>query len=1059
MTRWIIGSSMRARGFVLVVAAVIVAFGIWQVHDARVDTLPEFTPPTVQIQTEALGLSAPEVEQLITVPLEQDLLAGVPWLDTIRSSSIPGLSSVDLIFDQGTDILRARQMVEERLTQAAGLPNVSGPPQMLQPLASTSRIMMVRLSSATVSQIKLSVLARWTIRPKLLGVPGVGNVSIFGQRERQLQVQVDPAKLEAQGVSLDDVIETSGNALWASPLTFLEASTPGTGGFIDTAQQRLGIQHLQPITTADDLAEVPITTANGTSLKLGDIAQVVEDHQPLIGDAIFTEGDPGLLLVIEKLPDTNTLDVTKDLEDAIDALRPGLSGVDIDTSIYRPATYVEQSSRNLEIALVIAVLLALLALGALLFDWRGSLVAIIAVITSVTAAWVVLYLRHTTVNTMILAGLVMALVVIVDDAVIDVDNAVRSIRASRMNGHEPDLRSVVRDALVEMRTTIAFVTAMTVVILVPMFFLQGEIAPFVPPVMLSFSLAVLMSLLVSVTVTPALGALLLVRAPVTLREAPGTAWLSRHYGRALTTLTAHPRRAFAGAAALAVVGVLTVPFLATDALPSFRDGNVLIDVAAMPGTSLPEMDRITDRMGDELASVPGVTDVGAHIGRAITSDQVVGVDAAQLWVSIDPDANYDDVVGSIRSVATGYPGLSSTVRTYSDERIARALSDTTSPIVVRVYGNDLDTMRQEADQVIERLGTIPGIDAPRVQLQPQEPTVDVRVDLAKAERFGVVPGDVRREAATLLSGIGVGSLFEEQKVFDVVVWGTPDTRNSLGSVRDLQLDTADGGHVRLDKVADVAIASSPTVIQHQDLSRSLDVSADVKGRSPDAVAEDVRAAIASMTFPLEYHAELVGDYSAQRSATQRAIWIAIAAAIALFLLLQAALSSWRLALGAFLVLPLAVAGCLLATLAGDGIVSLGSVVGAVVVLVVSLRMGVSSIRHSERIRWALASPLDESLAQRGARDRMTSIVTTTVVAVAAMLPFAFAGGSAGQEIVRPMAIAVLGGVIVAGALNLFVVPALYLALGSTAAPDAAATEEVITVPDVESVAATSEEES
>src|SRR3954451_11787584 len=343
MLRWIVGTSMRARGFVVVVAVVLVGLGVWQAGAMRADALPEFTPPTVEIQTEALGLSAPEVEQLITVPLEQDLLAGVPWLDTMRSSSIPGLSSIELVLDPGTDLLRARQVVQERLTQAAGLPNVSGPPQMLQPLSSTSRVMMVRFSSTSVSPIELSVLARWTIRPKILGVPGVANVSIWGQRERQLQVQVDPDRLRAHGLTLDEVIETSGNALWASPLTFLEASTPGTGGFIDTAQQRLGIQHLQPISTADDLAKVPVDGGAARSIALGDVADVVEDHQPLIGDAVFTDREPGILLVIEEFPDANTVAVTSGLEGALDALRPGLSGVHLDPDVYRPAAYVERT--------------------------------------------------------------------------------------------------------------------------------------------------------------------------------------------------------------------------------------------------------------------------------------------------------------------------------------------------------------------------------------------------------------------------------------------------------------------------------------------------------------------------------------------------------------------------------------------------------------------------------------------------------------------------------------------------------------------------------------------
>jgi Cu/Ag efflux pump CusA len=1057
--RWLIGSSMRARGFVLVVAAIVVGLGVWQVRDAKVDTLPEFTPPTVQIQTEALGLSAPEVEQLITVPLEQDLLAGVPWLDSIRSSSIPGLSSVELIFEQGTDILRARQMVEERLTQAAGLPNVSGPPQMLQPLSSTSRIMMLRLTSATVSPIEMSVLARWTIRPKLLGVPGVGNVSTFGQRERQLQVQVDPDLLRRQGLSLDDVIETSGNALWASPLTFLEASTPGTGGFIDTAQQRLGIQHLQPITTASDLAEVPIRTSKGNSLQLGDVAAVVEDHQPLIGDAIFTDGQQGLLLVIEKLPGANTLEVTRGLEDAVAALRPGLSGVNVDTTVYRPATYIEQSSRNLDLAFLLALLLVILALGALLWEWRSALVALVAILTSMATAWLVLYLRHTTANHMILVGLVMALVVIVDDAVTDTVHAVRSLRAARMNGMEPKAPGVLREALVETRTSLAFATAMTILVVVPLFFVQGEVAPFMPPMLLSFVLAAFASIVVALLVTPAIAVMLLPGVRPERRDAPAMAWLARGYDRAMAAVLAHRRRVYAGAGVVALVGMMIAPFLVGTALPSFRDGNVLIDVQAMPGTSLPEMDRITDRIGAEIAAVPGVAEVGAHIGRAIRSDQVVGVDAAQLWVSIDPDADYDEVVAGIGGVANGYPGIANSVRTYSDERIARVLSRTDSPIVVRLYGQDLGSLQEQASQVIERLLGINGIADPRVELQPQEPTVDVRVDLAKAERVGVVPGDVRRAAATMMSGIGVGSLFEQQKVFEVVVWGTPETRNSIGSVRALQIDTADGGHVPLGRVADVSIASTPTVIRHQDLSRSLDITADVRGRDVDAVAADVHTLLAGMTFPLEYHAELVGDYAAHSAAIQRAIWIAIAAALGIFLLLQAALSSWRLALGAFLVLPLALSGCLLAAAVTGGVASIGTAMGGVAVLALSLRTGVITIRHGERLQWGTSATFDEHVVRRCARDRMPPTVIAAVVIVTAMLPFALSGAVAGEEILQPMAIAVIGGVLVSALLNLFVVPAFYLGFGSTAVPDAATDEEIITVPEIETVSAGSEEES
>ena len=1048
--RWLIGSSLRLRRVVVVVAAGVVVLGVAQLWHASVDTLPEFGPPTVQVQTEALGLSAPEVEQLITVPLEQDLLAGVPWLDTMRSASIPGLSSIELIFDPGTDLLRARQVVQERLTQAAGLPNVSATPHMLQPLSSTSRIMMIRLSSATVSPIEMSVLARWTIRPKLLGVQGVANVSIWGQRERQLQVQIDPDRLATYGLSLDHIIETSGNALWASPLTFLEASTPGTGGFIDTPNQRLGLQHLQPITTASDLAKVPIDRASGGTLRLGDVADVVEDHQPLIGDAIFTDGDPGLLLIVEKFPGANTLDVTHDVESALDALRPGLSGVALDPTVYRPAGYMERSAVNLGIALLISLVLVIVALGVILLGWRSAVVGLAAILSSFSVALLVLFLRGTTINTMVLAGLVMALAVVIDDALINLDNAARRLHRQRLNGVEPTATTVVIEATLEMRSAALYATLITLAAVVPLLFLQGEAAPFIPPVALSFVLALLASMIVALTVTPALSLLLFRGAPLERRGSSVAAWVQRGYGRLSVGSSRSPRRTYVGAGAVVLAGLIALPFLGSSALPAFRDGNVLIDLHAVPGTSLPEMDRITDRVGRELLSLPGVLDVGAHIGRAITSDQVVGVDAAQLWVSVGRDADYDATVDSIRSVVEGYPGIEHIVRTYTDERIGAVLPPPGSPIVVRLYGQDLQLLRMKADEVRDAMAGIDGVAHPSVELQPQQPTVNVSVDLRAAERYGVVPGDVRRAAATLLSGIGVGSLFEQQKVFDVVVWGTPDTRNSLNSVQDLLIDTRSGGHVRLGKVADVAIASTPTVIRHQDISRSLDVTADVDGRDVGAVVEDVRNAIAQIAFPLEYHAELVGDFAERQAADRRAIAVAIAAAIGIFLLLQAALGSWRLAAVSFLVLPLAMAGCVLA-LAVTGLdVSLGSAAGFVTVFAISMRAGITLQRHYQHLERDEGVAFGEALIQRGSRERCIPIVATAVASGLALLPFALSGSVAGQEITHPMAITIIGGLVTSTLLVLFVLPSMYLRYGSTSDVEPAPTE-VVVVPEIERV--------
>src|SRR6266545_3335830 len=537
MMHWIIGSSLRLRLLVVPVAAGLMLLGITQLRSAPVDVLPEFNPPLVDIQTEALGLSAEEVEQLVTVPLEQDLLNGVAFLDQIRSQSLPGLSRIELIFQPGTDVLKARQLVQERLVQApGGIPNVSKAPSMLQPLSSTGRVMMIGLSSKDVSLIDMSVLARWKIRPRLMGVPGVANVAIWGQRERQLQVQVDPQKLRGQGISLDQVIQSTANALWVSPLSFTEASTPGTGGFIDTSNQRLGIQHISPITTAKDLAQVTVEDTGARPLRLSDVSSVVEDHQPLIGDAIGSDG-PSLMLVIQKFPGANTREVTRGVEEALDDLRPGLSGITIDTGLFRPANFIDTATHNLALALLIGLVLMIVALGALLFDWRVALISLVTIPLALVTAALVLYLRGATFNTMLLAGLAIAFGVVVDDAIVDVDNIRRRLREQRQArarqdpdadqeaGNGSPFATVLRASL-EVRGPLLYATLVIGLATVPLFFVQGLTGSFVRPLAASYLLAVLVSMLVALIVTPGLALLLLRKEPLApSRESPLARWL------------------------------------------------------------------------------------------------------------------------------------------------------------------------------------------------------------------------------------------------------------------------------------------------------------------------------------------------------------------------------------------------------------------------------------------------------------------------------------------------------------------------------------------------------
>ena len=1018
---------------VLVVGAVVIVLGlgVLQIPAASIDAFPEFAPPMVQVQAEALGLSAAEVEQLITVPLEQDLLNGVPWLDQIRSESVPGLSSIDMIFEPGTDVLQARQMVQEHLTQAHALPQVGTPPVMIQPVSATSRVMMIGLGAKDLSLIDLSILARWKIRPRLMGVPGVANVAIWGQRDRQLQVQVDPALLQKYGVTLSQIVDTTGNALWVSPLTFVEASTPGTGGFIDTSTQRFAIQHVLPITTATDLAAVSIADTGGNRLTLGQVASVVEDHQPLIGDAVLGD-DPGLMLVIEKFPEANVDEVTKAIDAVMAEMAPGLGGITINANVYRPATYLDSALKNLQRWGLIALVLLLALLFGFLRSWRAALITIVAVAVSLVAATWVLYLRGTTFNVMILAGLVVALGVVIDDAVTNV-----SLVRRRLQEHREDAEStssaagVVVSAVLTSRGPLIYATIALLLIPLPALALGGVGGAFAAPMVASYELTVAVSLVTALIVTPALAVLLMGPERASHKAGPLHRWLQRALDRSVTR-TGRPWWLLA---VLALALFALIPQLTSNqsTLPTLQDRDVLIHWQSAPGTSLQEMSRITATASVELRAIPGVSDVGSHIGRALMADQSGNVNSGEMWVRLDESADYQSTTDQLRQVVSQYPGLRSEVLTYTDDRVRAARTGQPAPLVVRVYGYDLAQLQTKAEEVRALLAGVSGVVAPTVEKLTEEPTVEVQVDLAKAQSFGITPGDVRRASATYYAGLPVGSLYEQQKIFDVVVWGTPSARYTPATVSDLLIDTPDGGHIRLGEVATVKIGPSPTVIKHDNISRSLDVTAQISGSLSDVTSE-VNRLVRALPMPAEFHAEVLGLSQLESAQSWRVAGFALAVALLIFLLLQAALGSWRVAAVVFLTLPLAGAGGLLAAFAVGGIRSTGALIGLLTVCGLALR---NNLTLADDFRSAVRSgPVNRlDLIRTITPERLVPIVLSALATALALLPLLFWGEVAGTEVLFPFAVVVLGGLVSSLLLTLFALPGLYLRLAGPVTPE------------------------
>ncbi|HVH28556.1 MAG TPA: efflux RND transporter permease subunit, partial [Vicinamibacterales bacterium] len=927
---------------------------------------------------------------------------------------------VVLILDPASDVMVARQMVQERLSRAAlQLPAVVRPPVMLSPLSSLSRVMKIGVTSEALTQIELSTLAKWTIRPRLMAIPGVANVAIWGQRDRQLQVLVDPDRVRAHGLTVDQVVQAAGDGVSFQ-----------AGGFLDTPNQRLAITHRAAVASVRDLESIVVSARNGAVLRVGDVATVVEGFPTPIGDAVINSG-PGLMLIVEKQLGANTLTVTRGVEEALEQMKPALQGVTVDPTIFRPATFIEMSLRNLSRALLVGCVLVVLVLMVFLADWRTALISSIAIPLSLLAAGLLLHYRGGTLDTMVLAGLVIALGEVVDDAIIDVENIIRRLRLNRAAEHPQPASTVVLDASMEVRSAVLYGSLIVIVVFLPVFMLGGLAGSFFRPLALSYVLAIVASLVVALTITPALALLLLPRH-LDRGESRAIGALKMRYRRALTGIVDRPKAALASLAVMVALTAAIVPFLGEEFLPSFREYDFLMHWVEKPGTSLEAMRRVTVSASRELMAVPGVRNFGAHIGRAEVADEVVGMNFTELWISLDPSVDYEATVARIQTIVDGYPGLTRDLLTYLRERIKEVLTGASATIVVRVYGPDLDALRTQAAAVRSAVATVQGVADLTVQAQVLVPKVEVRFDPDRAAAIGVTPGAARQAAATLVQGTKVGEFYEEQQLFDVVVWGTPAVRRDLDAIRALQVPIANGGTVPLGSVAAVEVTATPNEITRENGSRRIDVTSNVRGRDLGAVARDIQAQLAGLSFPQGYYAQVMGEYAERQASSNRLMLLSIIAVAAIFLILLADFGSARVATLVFLTLPFALVGAIVAAFVTGGVLSLGSLVGLVTVIGISARNGIMLISHYRHLELQEGLSFGRELILRGSEERLAPILMTALATGLALVPIVLGGSRAGYEIEHPLAVVILGGLFTSTLLNLFIVPALYLRYGRSA---------------------------
>lgn len=1013
MLGWIVKTSLRLRVLVLALAIGLLIAGVRSASQVPLDVFPEFAPPRIEIQTEAPGLSTEEVESLITVPLES-ALNGTPRLDKIRSKSVLGLSSIVLYLDEDADLMVARQLVQERLAiEAPRLPAVARPPVMLSPLSSLSRVLKIGMSSEKLSQVEMTTLAKWTIRPHLMAVPGVANVAIWGQRDRQLQVRVTPGRLRAHNVTLDQVVRAAG-----------DATVVGAGGFVDTPNQRIPIRHDTAIQTAADLAETVITFQNGAVVRLGDVADVVEGFPPPIGDAIINDG-PGLLLIVEKQPWGNTLEVTRKVEAALDLLRPGLSDVEIDSTIFRPASFVERSIDNLTHAMLLGSGLVAAILVVFLFNWRTAAISLLAIPLSIFGAILVLYWRGGTINVMTLAGLVIAVGEVVDDAIIDVENIARRLRLNAASAVKVSPFRIVLKASLEVRSAVVFATMIVILVFVPIFFLEGLAGTFFRPLATSYIIAILVSLLVALTVTPALSLLLLPRAKHMAADPFFVRWLKSGYRVILLGFIGRPVVVGLLVLAILVGSALSVPLLGEEFLPHFQETDFLMHWVEKPSTSIDAVNRSTINVSKKLRAIPGVRNFGAHIGRAEVADEVVGPNFCELWVSVEPEADFTKTMAAIQAVIDEYPGIYRDVLTYLKERIKEVLTGASASIVVRLYGPELEELRNKATDIYNAIDGVEGVADLHIEQQTLVPQILVTLRPDAATLFGLNAGDVRRPTTTLLQGSKVGEIYEQQMVFDVAVIGDPSLRDDPKQLDELLIDMPTGGQVRLGDIADVRIVPAPNAIKRESASRRIDITCNAKGRDLGSVARDIRKRVDALTFERGYYPEFLGEYEARQASQRRLLIFALAAVAMIILLLYVEFESIRLTLLILLTLAFSLVGGVGAAFLSGGVLSLGSLVGFVTVLGIAGRNGIMMVSHYEHLLREEGNTLTTDVLIRGAQERLSPILMTALSTGLGLIPLVIAGNLPGHEIEYPLAVVIVGGLVTSTLMNLIFVPALY----------------------------------
>ena len=1014
MLQTIVRASLRYPWLVMLGAFVVLAFGVMTLRGASYDVFPDFVPPQASIQTEAPGFSPRQVEMLVTRPLEA-VVNGANGVATVRSQSIQGLSVIDVTFKDGLDPYRSRQQVAEALADVAPTlaPGVN-PPRMSPMVSATMDLIKIGFVSDTLTPMQLRDLVQWTVRPRLLAAPGVARANVFGGETRRIEVAADPAKLYARGLGFGDLHDA-----------VVRAVTVDGGGFADTPNQRIFIDPGPSADSAETIAAAVVGTGAGGSVRVGDVARVTDAAAPPVGDALVM-GRPGVLMTLSSQFGANTLDATRSAEAAIAELTPALAGqgVKIYPALHRPANFIDVALHGLIIDLLVGAVMIALVLLFILRDARVTLIAFVSIPLSLLATLIVLDRFGQSINTMTLGGLAVALGVVIDDAIVDIENIVRRLRGVDDRGARAE---IIANASVEVRAPVVYATFVLVLTMLPVIALSGLQGAFFAPLGIAFVLATIASLVVALTVTPAL-ALLLLDGRKPADEPHFLERFKQHHARLLIRMSNHPRTAMGLVGLLALVVVLAAPLFGSELLPAFRERHYVVQISGPPGASFDWMRQTGIRLSHKLMALPEVLSVEEQMGRAEAGEDTWPPGKGEFHVRLkDIGARGEDsALLGIRKALAETPGLHSEVTTFLGDRISESLSGETAAIVISVQGNALDTLDKLAAQMAQIMRGTPGAVDVQVKAEPGNQMLSITLDPVRMALHGVSRSDAGSAIRAAFAGMDAGEVVLPDRNVPVAVTLPAQLRQDPEMLGRTLVRASGGNAVRLADIATIGAGDARAMIEHQGGQRRQVITANVApGSDVATVVAAARARIAhDVKMPAGTFLSWAGAAEGAAAAQRDIAWHVGLAALAMVALLVVAFGGLRPALLILAGLPLALFGGMAAVAVTGGVISLGALVGFISLFGISARNAILLVSHVDQIvaeegaAWSLATVL------RATRERVTPILLTALVTGFALLPIAAESGQSGREIEGPMAVVILGGLMTSLCLVLMILPVL-----------------------------------